>query len=75
MRRDVLEQVLAQMFAPRITLADIERELRSVLHGRKTDIEIEGMVGRLYGRVFKAAELKYDASGGQWKPNWKEQSL
>jgi hypothetical protein len=59
MRRELLEQVMTEVFGRRLGLADVEDALRSVV----TDpILVEKHVGRLYGIAFKKLEERYDAA-------------
>lgn len=54
MRREILEQ----LFAPRITLRDVEDALRKVI---LDPLKCEEKVGMLYGAEFKKREAVYDA--------------
>jgi len=68
MRLDLLQQLLSDHFAPRVTHRDIERELRSLL---RTDPEkAERAVGALYGHAFRRAEEAYAARGSRGRQEW-----
>jgi hypothetical protein len=64
MRLDLIQQLLA----PRITLADMAREIRKMY--RADPMKGESAIGHLYGSVFKRAEEAYAARGSRGRQEW-----
>lgn len=64
MNFDLLQQVLA----PKATLADLARELRSMYAA--DPLKAERAVGYLYGRVFRKAEDAYERRGSRGRQRW-----
>lgn len=64
MRLDLIQQILA----PRITMRDIERELRSLLI--QDPMKMERAVGTMYGTAFKKAEVEYASRGSRGHQEW-----
>lgn len=64
MRLDLLQQLLA----PRITHADIEREIRKLY--RNDPVKAEQAVGQMYGYAFRKAEEAYAARGSCGRQDW-----
>ena len=69
MRPELIQQIFDEVFPqPKITHADIERELRRMLvHDPE---KAERMVGHMYGHAFRKAEEAYAARGSRGRQPW-----